>query len=268
MVRRTLFFRKLAKHFPGLELKLMQARMPDTPEYYVRKTFMNSFMMAFGLTIVAWAFVTNPKTLLLFPFLWIVMFLYMIRFVDVQVNKFNKKINQEIVFAGRFLLIELESGVPLYDAFQNMIKNYETIGLYFGEIIDKVNLGTSLEDAINETLIMTPSENLRKLLWQILNSQKTGSDVSKALNTVISQIVRERQIMVKEYGRKLNPLSMFYMMIAVIVPSLGVAMLVIFSSFIGFKLDLAVLMIIVGLVGFIQFMFLAIMRSSRPPIEV
>jgi len=92
--------------------------------------------------------------------------------------------------------------------------------------------------------------------------------VSKALNTIISQIVRERQIMVKEYGRKLNPLSMFYMMIAVIVPSLGVAMLVIFSSFIGFKLDLAVLMIIVGLVGFIQFMFLAIMRSSRPPIEV
>ena len=268
MIRRTLFYRKLAKHFPGLEMKLLQARMPDSPEYYVRKTFINSFMMSFGLTIVAWAFVSSIKTLVVLPVLWIIMFAYMIKFVDVSISKLRKKTDQEIVFAGRFLLIELESGVPIYDTFQNMAKNYEAVGVYFSEIIDRVNLGTTLEDAINETLILTPSENLRKLLWQVLNSLKTGADISRALTTVIQQIVREQRIAVKEYGRKLNPLSMFYMMIAVIVPSLGVTMLVIFSTFIGFTLDLSVLMVLVGLVGFIQFMFLAMMRSSRPPVDV
>ncbi|MFH1506724.1 MAG: type II secretion system F family protein [archaeon] len=268
MARNTLFFRRLAKHFPGLDIKLAQARMPDTPEYYVRKTFMNSLLMAFGLALVAWAFVPSGKTLILFPFLWIIVFLYMIRFVDATISKFKKGINMEIVFAGRFLLIELESGVPVYQAFQNMVKNYEVIGLYFSEIIDRVNLGTTLEDAINETMILTPSPNLRKLLWQILNSLKTGADVGNALSTVINQIVREQRIAVKEYGRKLNPLSMFYMLIAVIVPSLGIALLVIFSTFIGFKLDLAVLMTLAGLVGFVQFMFLALMRSARPPVEV
>ena len=59
---------------------------------------------------------------------------------------------------------------------------------------------------------------------------KTGADVSTSLNSVVEQITHEQMIEVKEYGRKLNPLAMFYMMMAVIIPTLGVTLLIVIST--------------------------------------
>ena len=141
------------------------------------------------------------------------------------------------------------------------------IGKYFKEITDKVNLGTSMEDALNEAVEFIPSTDFRRILWQIINSLKTGSNISNSLTTVLEQIVREQQIEVTKYGRKLNPLAMFYMIIAVILPSLGITILIILSSFIQFQLSLTILIIIASLLGFMQFMFLSIIKISRPAIE-
>jgi len=60
---------------------------------------------------------------------------------------------------------------------------------------------------------------------------------------------------------------MFYMIIAVILPSLGVTMLIILSSFIEFELNLTILLVIASLLGFVQFMFLSIIKFSRPSID-
>ena len=125
-----------------------------------------------------------------------------------------------------------------------------------------------MEEALNESTLITPSPELRKLMWQVLNSMRTGSDIADSLNAVIDQIVRQQQISVKEYGRKLNPMAMFYMMIAVIVPSLGTTVLIVLATFIGFSMPLSILLIIAGLVGFIQFMFFAVIKSARPPMEI
>jgi len=123
-----------------------------------------------------------------------------------------------------------------------------------------------LEDAINDTLINTPSPNLRRVLWQILNSIKTGATVERSLNQIVDQIVREQQIAVKEYGKKLNPLAMFYMMISIILPSIGTTMLVVLATFIGLNITMPLFVMLAGLIAFVQFMFLSIIRSARPPI--
>jgi hypothetical protein len=97
---------------------------------------------------------------------------------------------------------------------------------------------------------------------------KTGADVADSLNSVIDQIVRQQQIDVKEYGRKLNPMAMFYMMVAVIVPSLGTTMIIVLSTFVGFSLPLPFLLVFAVLIGLVQFMFFAVIKSSRPPMEL
>jgi len=196
------------------------------------------------------------------------MFYYLIQIPDVKIRKKETGISKEIAFGTRFLIIEIESGVPVYNAFNNVANVYPVIGSYFKAIIDQINMGTSMEDAINETIELVPSGYLRKILWQILNSIKTGADVSGALNAVLEQIVDEQMISVKEYGRKLNPLAMFYMLIAVILPSLGSTMLIIFSSFIGFTLGLVELLVIAGLICFMQFMFYALIKHARPAVDL
>ena len=261
-------YKQLAKQFPELKDKLKSSGIVDTPEEYVQKTFMSALMMAGGLFAVTLIIFRHPLTILV-PFVFgIPLFFYLMKFVDVKILQLQRQIDEEIVFAGRFLLIELHSGVPLHESFETLAKNYATVGVYFGDIVDKMYMGTSLEEAINDVLINSPSANLRKILWQVLNSMKTGSDIAPALSSVIDQIVKEQGIAVKEYGKKLNPLAMFYMMLAVIAPSLGIVMLVVLATFVGFSLSLTVLLAIAGSIGFVQMMFMTIMKSARPPISM
>jgi flagellar protein FlaJ len=268
----NVIFERIARSLPHLKNKLKKAGREDKPEEFVKKTFLTAFYMTTGTIVFLFLILAKYNVLrgILFifpPIMFIFLFFYMLKLPDVIISKKEREISKEIVFAGRYLVIELESGVPLFNAMVNVSKNYEVIGKYFKEIINKVDLGTPMEDALNEAVEFIPSNDFRRLLWQILNSLRTGSDVAQSLNTVIEQIVKEQTIEVNKYGRKLNPLAMFYMIIAVILPSLGITMLIILSSFIEFELDLTLLIVIAFLLGFVQFMFLSIIKFSRPAIE-
>ena len=265
--------KRIAKSMPGLRTKLIQSGIIDTPEEFIKKTLLSTFYMTTGisvlvLTIFAQLEILSNIMYFIFPLLYVFMFSYMLKIPDVKIIKKGKEISKEIVFAGRFLIIELESGVSLYDAMVNVSKNYEVIGEYLKEITDKVSMGTTMEDAINETIETTPSSNLTKVLWQVLNSLRTGADISDSLSNILDQIVREQVIEVKEYGRKLNPLAMFYMMVAIIIPSLGITMLIVLTTFISLKIDLAALISIAFFLGFVQYMFFSIIKSSRPAVEI
>ncbi len=246
-----------------------------SPEQFIKRTFVSSLYTAFGLDFILFMLLANFMDttrlivilILSLPILWFILFFYFFNIVTVKISKLDREINKEIIFAGRFLIVELESGVPLYNALENLARSYKVVGAYFREIIEKVKVGTSLEEAINEAVELVPAASLRKILWQISNSLKTGSDVTKPLKNVIETLIREQQILVQEYGRKLNPLAMFYMLIAIIIPSLGITLATIISIFIGLQLNLTILLSVVGLLGFVQFMFISIISSARPPVD-
>jgi archaeal flagellar protein FlaJ len=273
-------YHRIAEFYPGLKTKLLQAELPDQPEEFIRKTVAISGMMSFGLVFLfiggmlqsisdlTGVDVPFYALFILFPFVFIMLFSYLIHIPDAKIAKLEKEINREIVFATRFIIIEVESGVPMYNAFINVSKAYPVIGRYYGAIVEKVNLGTSMDEAISDATEIVPSNNLRKVFWQILNSIKTGADVTTALQSVLQLIIKEQKIEVEEYGRKLNPMAMFYMLLAVIVPSLGITMLIIFASFMGITIDFSVLILMVILLGLMQFMFYAIIKSSRPAVEL
>ena len=265
-------FQKIATAFPGLKHKLRQAGMPYKPEEFIKKTFLSAFYATTGLIVSVFLILAKFNVLkgvffIFPPIIFAVLFFYLLKLPDIKISRKEKDISREIVFAGRYLLIEIDSGVPLYNAMANVSKNYEILGGYFREITDKIDLGTSMEDAINEAIEFIPSKDFRRILWQIINSLRTGSDISRSLSVVLDQIVREQAIEVSRYGRKLNPLAMFYMIMAVILPSLGITMLIILSSFMQFELNLTILIFIAFLLAFVQFMFLSIIKFSRPSIE-
>ena len=90
------FFR-IAKSLPHLDLKLKQAGMKETPVQFVKKTFFTSFYMTTGLTVFLLAIFSKFKTLaiilaVLFPLLFILVFLYLVKLPDVKIIK--KRINK------------------------------------------------------------------------------------------------------------------------------------------------------------------------------
>ena len=265
-------FASIARGFPHLELKLRRAGMYETPNVFAKKTLMMAFYLSAAVTITLFMFLSKTgNTVLLvpiFPILFFMLFMYMMRFPDAKILKRAKEVNKEIVFAGRFITIEIESGVTLYDTMRSVGEHYMHVGRYFRNILQKVDMGTSMEDAINEEIELVPSENLKRLMWQMINAIRTGGDMTTSLQSVITQISKEQFIEVTKYGRKLNPLAMFYMMMAVIIPSLGITMLAILSSFIDLDIGLGVLLILAGLLSFVQFMFLSMVKFSRPAVEL
>jgi pilus assembly protein TadC len=261
-------YKLVAQRFPTLRFKLAQARIDETPEHYIQRTIFISALLAVAVTLILFSFTKSGWFLLAFPIIYVASFFYLFHYTDARIGKIQRNVSKEVVFAGRFLIIELESGVPMYTAFQNIAHNYEYVGKYFTEVLRRVDLGTPMEEAINEAVQLAPSDDLRRIFWQILNSLKTGSEISSALGSVIDQIVREQDIMVKEYGRKLNPMAMFYMMIAIIVPSLGTIMLLVLGTFISIRIGPLLLSLIIGLNVIVQLFFLVTIKSQRPPVEL
>ncbi|MBW2965601.1 type II secretion system F family protein [Candidatus Woesearchaeota archaeon] len=268
------FFKRIADSFPSLALKLKQAGMKETPPAFVKKTFFTSFYMTTGFSLFL-AFIFSKTRLFLiiilaflFPLIFVAVFFYFIKLPDAKIIKKRKTLDREVVYAARFLIVEMESGVLLYNAMANVAKSYKEIGKAFKDILHSIDFGTPVEDALNESIEYTPSYDFRRILWQIINALRTGSDVSEALKSVVEQITREQIIEIKAYAKKLNPLAMFYMIIAVILPSLGITMLIVLSSFISLQLSLAVLIGVAVLLGLLQFMFYVIIRSSRPAVSV
>ena len=266
-------FKRIAHKIPAIPLKLKQAGMDVKPEQFVKKTVFSAFFMTTGILIIFVAFFSKSQIIfrllaLLAPFIFIMMFFYFLRLPDIKASRIKREINKEIIDAGHFILVEIESGVPLYTSFKSVGKNFQHIGKYFREIVDNVDLGASIEESIVEAIEYTPSRDFRRVLWQIINSLKTGSDIATSLKEILEQISREHLIEIRRYGRKLNPLAMFYMIIAVIIPSLGITIMVVLSSFISLNIELTVLIILALFLGFIQFMFLALIKSSRPAVNM
>jgi pilus assembly protein TadC len=279
MDENSFIIQKIKSFFPDLGSRMLMAGMKESQEEFINKTVVSSLNMWLMFLAIPILFIFNKSfadiritliiiTIIGAPLSLLGIFFFFMQLPDVKKLGRDKEINKEIVFAGRFLVIEIESGVPLYNAMLNLAKAYPNIGVYFAEIITKVDLGTSMEEALNESIMYSPSKNLQRLLWQILNSISTGSQVNRALDSVIEQIVREQIIEVKAYSKKLNPLAMFYMMIAVILPTLGIAMASVAANFMGFMIDPIILFIVWAMIAFIQFMFINIIGSQRPAMDI
>ena len=177
----------------------------------------------------------------------------------------SKNIERDILFAARDMIISLRSGMPLFNAITSISVGYGDASKEFARIVERVQLGTPLEDAIDETVSETKSPSFSRMMLQASVSIRAGADVVSALQSVIDQMSQERVIELRRYGQSLNAIAMFYMLFGIILPSMGVAVVTILTTFVAiFSMNDTVLeFVIVGLI-FLQIIFLQLIRSSRP----
>ena len=117
-------------------------------------------------------------------------------------------------------------------------------------------------------MLYSPSEKLKKILFQINNALKLGIDVTKPLESVIQEIEDEQEIEVKKYSKKLNSLVIFYMLLAIVLPSIGMVILIVISSFINLSITMGTMSIILSFIAFIQIIFISMFGSIRPNVDL
>ena len=270
------FFKSISLRFPLLKRQLIQAQMNYTPAGFVRYAVFGAFYITAILLLISWLLLrsTDVPMLLLFllaPILYVVMFLYLMQFPLVKARQRAKKIEQELVFAGRHMLIELQAGVPLFDAMLGISRDYGPVSEEFNKIVEKVTLGVPLGAAFHDVAANNPSPYFNRLVLQLANSLSSGADVALTLESSLDQISKEQILDLKAYGQKLNPLVMFFMIFGIIMPSLGVAFMIMLVSFLGssgISFGPAALFGVLVCIGIIQFIFLSVVESSRPKFDI
>jgi len=181
--------------------------------------------------------------------------------------KRQRDIEKNLMPALEDILVQLDSGIPLFSVLVNISDSgYGELSSEFKKAVRKIHSGYPEQEVLNELSKNNPSVLFKRTLWQISNGMNSGSDMTIVIKDSIKFLNEEQLIQIQNYGNKLNPLVVFYMIIAVIIPALSITFLTILSSMIGLtkEVTMTLFFLLAVIVVFAQIMFIGIIKSRRP----
>ncbi|HDD72639.1 MAG TPA: hypothetical protein ENG00_00945 [Candidatus Aenigmarchaeota archaeon] len=261
--------------FPGLHFELEQAEFEYEPREWLALAFfafLFYFTVIFGVLFpimiragIIFMRAFSMSFLIAFA-IGMVSFVYITFYPKLFVTRKVKALEANLPYMLHHLLIEVRSGVPLYNALVSISKS--RYGLLSDEIrraVNEINTGKSEIAALEMLARQNPSLYFRRVLWQVINAMKSGADIGDTLKNIVDNLSEEQRIAIKKYGAQLNPLTLMYMLFCIIFPTLGITFLLVISSFIGIGIDMH--FILIGILGFLlmfQFVLIGLIKSKRP----
>ncbi len=274
--KRAASFRKLVRYKKDSKLKkyLENADVDLTREEYLAICLKGLLISFFGLFVFSssvfgilraryFILLSLMLSLLLSSFTFFVRIAY----PRVFTARKERELEKNLIPALQDILVQLDSGVPLFSILVNISSSdYGVLSDEFKKIVKKINAGLPEIEVLEEIGEKNPSLFFRRTLWQISNGMRAGGDITVIIKESIKTLNGEQLIQIQNYGNKLNPLIMFYMLISVIIPALSITFFTIISSIINLStfITIALLVGLFVFVVFIQIMFLGVIKSVRP----
>jgi flagellar protein FlaJ len=267
-----MYFASIAAKHKNLEASLRAQNIKESPYEFVKKMFIYSLLIsavaaiAVGVLLVEYG--VNYGALLALMLGIGCFYGFFGKFIKYPIDRstvVGKDIEKDILFAARDLVISMRSGMPLFNAVTAVSTGYGAASLEFAKVVELVQLGSPIEQALDDVSSSSQSRTFKRIMLQATVSLRAGADVVGALQGVVDEVMQERVIELRRYGQRLNALAMFYMLFGVIFPSMGIAVAAILTTFINlFTVDENTLIFALVGIFFLQIIFLNIMRSSRP----
>ena len=257
-----------------LEADLKNSGIDISREEYISiciNTFVFIFLVLFILSSTVLIFLQLKYFYLLaFVFAFVFagfVFFSQIAYPSIYVMRRERNIEKNLISALQDILVQLSSGVPLFSVLVNISSaDYGELSVEFKKAVRLISAGSPEQEVLENLSKKNPSAFFKRTLWQISNGMNAGSDMSIVIEDSIKSLVEEQMIQIQNYGNKLNPLVVFYMLIAVIIPALSITFLTIISSMVNLSSTMTVVLFI-GLAIFVilmQIMFLGLIKSRRP----
>ncbi len=254
---------RIAKFIPGLRPDLEKAGLHIAPERYTTASVFSAavygmafFFMTFFLFYLRDEFVTPKNTYMsigLGLMFSAIFFVLHIIYPGIIANKYAAGIDQSLMFALKSMLIQVTSGVSLFNAMVNVSKsNYGTVSKEFDNVVREINAGESEAKALEKLALRTKSEYLKKTSWQLLTSLRSGASLKGALATVVESLNNQQIRAIKDYAGELNLWILLYLLLAAAIPTLGVTFLVIMSAMAGISIGVEALAFIIIMAASMQ----------------
>ncbi len=267
---------KIVKFNPFLTKSLFEAGIDFKDREYLAIAIFSSlfwFLVTFltfaSLGIAASKTSFLPLSLVFSTVISVVSFFYITFYPSFLASKKTRDVERNLLFAIRHLFIQVKSGVSLFDALVSVSKGgYGMLSEEFYQTTKEIATGKEETTALEELAFRIPNISLKRILWQIVNSLKTGSDIGNTLNMLAHNLSEEQKVNIRKYGSQLSPMALMYLMLAVIFPTLGITFLIIFSTFTGIQFPETFFYLIIFVVSTFQFMFMGLVKGRRPSVEI
>ena len=193
---------------------------------------------------------------------------YFLNYPKLKAGKRKRLIDEKVTFAVREIMIKVGSGVPIFNALLDVANgDYGMISTEFAYTVQEIESGVPQDKALEHLSARVPSKALKRAIDILINAIKSGSDVHGTLVLINDMLIQKQQSDMKSYAGELTPMSMGYMMVSVVLPSLGMSVFVILGSLAKINIVALIYLIPVILVVF-QVFFMGMVSSRRPAIGV
>ena len=110
-------------------------------------------------------------------------------FFDLRLKKRGKLLERESIFYFQILALTLESGNNLKNAIELTSKNINnTLSDEFKKVIQDVNMGKSLTEALNDLKLRVPSDTVNNIILNLLESNIYGNNMIESLNNQLDYL--------------------------------------------------------------------------------
>lgn len=268
------FGRKLDGIFPFVKYDLVEADIRASHEDYLSTSLLSALVISLVLFAVSYVVLTlRSGTPDLIPSVIVAIFILVFFMVfyafypSIRAKTVAMKINIELLYALRDLLVQIQSGISLYDSMVNIAgANYGNVSREFADTVREINSGVVEEIALERMALRTKSEYLKKAILQILNAVSSGASLKDAVRSTLTSLENHQINLAKDYATKLNFLTLLYMLIAAAIPSIGVTFLIILSTFSGIGIDEQTIFMILIFSSVLQILMMGYVKSVRPVI--
>jgi flagellar protein FlaJ len=260
----------VCKAFPSLKMSLYQAKIELRPREYASLIVLTSvFYFVLMTPLIFWIGLIAGKIDFFIPLLVgtvfsTFVFFYLIQYPNLVAARRMRVLESDLLSALQHMLVEIKSGVPLFNSMISISVDYGEISEEFKKVVKEINAGKSEMAALEESSRRNPSLYFRRTLWQLTNSIKAGSDIGNALEAIVHNLTQEQIIAIRKYGQELSPYTLIYMLIAIIMPTLGITFLIILSSFAGLEIPKLIFPLIIIALSVFQYFFMGIIKTKRP----
>ncbi|MEM5878889.1 MAG: type II secretion system F family protein [Candidatus Aenigmatarchaeota archaeon] len=266
---------RLVKLNPFLAQKLIQAEINlKDREYSAIAIFSSIFWFFLIFSIFTILGLVAGKNLALLSFIFsllisVVVFNYISFYPSLLLSRKDRDVEKNLLFAIRHLFIQIKSGVSIFDSLVSVSKgNYGSVSEEFEKCVKEIATGKEETQALEELAFRVPNVGFKRVIWQIVNSLRAGGDVGNTLNIIAQNLSEEQKVKIRKYGSQLSPLALMYLMLTVILPTLGITFLIIFSTFAGIQVPETIFFLILFVVVVFQVMLIGMVKSRRPSVEV
>jgi flagellar protein FlaJ len=263
----------ISRFFPNLKIKLLYSRRKESPREYIANALKKTLIFFCSLALVSLLvmLIFDLDQYLLVVGLPIVIsgifFLQLIMLPTLAANKHIKNLEKNLLPALQSVYIQINSGIPLFEILINISQSdYGEVSSEFSDVVKKINAGTPQIEALEEITLRNPSVFFRRAIWQLINGMKSGADISSIIEQSMVILSEERIIQIQNYGSRLNPISMFYMLVGVILPALSITFMILFISIINLTAGTAQLLFFgfYAMILLSQFVIMGLITTRRP----